>query len=345
MASPQHVEQPPPSAGGRRIVRDLIPELTFAEFAERYALIAAWIIVVVIFGIIEPSTFLSSSNFTSIFGSQAPLVILTLALLIPLTAGDYDLSVASILGLSAMMVATLNAERHWPILLAMLAAVAMGALIGVINGTIIVTFGIESLIVTLGTGTVLQGVVLWISGSQSISGVDSRLVDAVVGNRLFSLPLEFYYGLAVCIVVGYVFHRTPVGRRLLFTGRGRSVARLSGVSVSRVRVGAMVGSGIVAALGGIVYVGTSGSADTSSWQSLLLPAFAAAFLGATAIRPGRFNPWGSFIAVYFLVSGITGLQLLGVEAFVQQLFYGTALVLAVVLRQILRRKDVSEEVE
>jgi ribose transport system permease protein len=165
-----------------------------------------------------------------------------------------------------------------------------------------------------------------------------------VGNRLFGLPLQFYYGLAVCVVVWYVFQFTPVGRRLLFTGRGRSVARLSGVSVGRVRIGAMVSSGFVAAFGGIVYVGTSGSADTSSWQSLLLPAFAAAFLGSTAIRPGRFNPWGSFIAVYFLVSGITGLQLLGVEAFVQQLFYGTALIAAVALRQLLRR-DISEETE
>jgi ribose transport system permease protein len=320
------------------------PAMAFTEFAERYALIAAWIAVIALFGILEPNTFLSSANFTSIFGTQAVLVILTLALLIPLTAGDYDLSIAGILGMSAMMIATLNAEKGVPILIAIALALLMGVIVGLINGAIMVSLGIDSLIVTLGTGTILQGLVLWISNQQSVSGISTKLVDAVVGNRLFGLPLQFYYGLAVCVVVWYVFQFTPVGRRLLFTGRGRSVARLSGVSVGRVRIGAMVSSGFVAAFGGIVYVGTSGSADTSSWQSLLLPAFAAAFLGSTAIRPGRFNPWGSFIAVYFLVSGITGLQLLGVEAFVQQLFYGTALIAAVALRQLLRR-DISEETE
>jgi ribose transport system permease protein len=320
------------------------PAMSFTEFAERYALIGAWIAVIALFGILEPNTFLSSANFTSIFGTQAVLVILTLALLIPLTAGDYDLSIAGILGLSAMMIATLNAEKGVPILIAIALALLMGIVMGLINGVIMVTLGIDSLIVTLGTGTILQGIVLWISNQQSVSGISNKLVDAVVGNRLFGLPLQFYYGLAVCVVVWYVFQFTPVGRRLLFTGRGRSVARLSGVSVGRVRIGAMVASGFIAAFGGIVYVGTSGSADTSSWQTLLLPAFAAAFLGATAIRPGRFNPWGSFIAVYFLVSGITGLQLLGVAAFVQQLFYGAALVLAVALRQLLRR-DISEETE
>jgi ribose transport system permease protein len=107
----------------------------------------------------------------------------------------------------------------------------------------------------------------------------------------------------------------------------------------------MVASGAMAALGGVLFAGTAGSADPSSAQTLLLPAFAASFLGATAIRPGRFNPWGSFIAVYFLVTGITGLQLLGVEAFVQQLFYGGALVTAVALRQLLRRHDRLEDTE
>jgi ribose transport system permease protein len=85
----------------------------------------------------------------------------------------------------------------------------------------------------------------------------------------------------------------------------------------------------------VLYAGTTGGADPSSGASFLLPAFAAAFLGATSIVPGRFNPWGSFIAVYFLVTGITGLQLLGVESFVQQLFYGGALVVAVVLSRLI----------
>jgi ribose transport system permease protein len=319
--------------------------ISVGDFIERYALIGAWIIVIALFGALEPSTFLSSANFTSIFGSQAVLVVLTLALLVPLTSGDYDLSVASILSLAAMMIATLNAERGWPILLAILAAVVVSMTVGLINGLIMTTLAIDSLIVTLGMGTILQGVVLWISGSQAVSGVSTHLVDAVIGTRVFGIPLEFYYGFVCCAGLGYVFHWTPIGRRLLFVGRGRAVARLSGMHVSRIRVGAMMASGGLAALGGVLFVGTAGSADPSSAQTLLLPAFAASFLGSTAIRPGRFNPWGSFIAVYFLVTGITGLQLLGVDAFVQQLFYGGALITAVALRQILRRNDRLEDTE
>jgi ribose transport system permease protein len=109
------------------------------------------------------------------------------------------------------------------------------------------------------------------------------------------------------------------------------------------RWGALGMSAFISALAGVVYAGSLGGADPTSGLQFLLPAFAAAFLGATAIRPGRFNAWGTFIAVYFLISGITGLQLIGVESFVQQLFFGGALVFAVGLGQLLRRRDVRDE--
>jgi ribose transport system permease protein len=140
----------------------------------------------------------------------------------------------------------------------------------------------------------------------------------------------------------YVFELTPLGRRMLFVGRGRNVARLSGVNVERVRLGGFVVSGVIAAFGGVIYSGTTGAADPTSGTQLLLPAFAAAFLGATTIYPGRFNPLGALAAVYFLVTGITGFQLLGAQSYVQQLFYGGALVLAVALSQLARKRQALE---
>jgi ribose transport system permease protein len=121
------------------------------------------------------------------------------------------------------------------------------------------------------------------------------------------------------------------------------VSRLSGINVGHVRWGALATSAFVASIAGIFYAGSLGGADPTSGLAFLLPAFAAAFLGATAIQPGRFNPIGTFVAVFFLVSGITGLQLLGADSFVQQLFYGGALILAVALSQIVRRKDIKDE--
>ena len=144
--------------------------------------------------------------------------------------------------------------------------------------------------------------------------------------------------MAATLLLFYIFEFTPLGRRLLFVGRGRSVSRLSGLQVNRIRWGSFIVCGLFAGLAGVMYAGSLGGADPVSGQTFLLPAFAASFLGATAIYPGRFNPIGTFIAVYFLVSGITGLQLLGVENFVQQLFYGGALVIAVTLSTLARRQ-------
>jgi ribose transport system permease protein len=312
------------------------------QIGQKYAVLVAWVLVIILFGILKPDTFLSARNFSSIFGSQAVLVILTLGLVVPLTAGDYDLSIGSVLTLAAMLVAILNVQQHVPIVLAILAALAAGVFVGFLNGGLVMIFGIDPFIVTLGTGTFVSGIVFWISESNTISGISHWLVDAVINNGFLGISFEFYYGLLLCIVMWYVLAYTPVGRRLLFVGRGRSVARLSGLRVGRLRWGALVVSGGISALAGIVYSGTTGSADPTSGTGFLLPAFAAAFLGATTITPGRFNPWGALIAVYFLVTGITGLQLFGAQSFVQQLFYGGALVLAVALSQIARRREAIE---
>lgn len=303
---------------------------------QRVALPLAWIALIALFGALEPDTFLTSANFRNIFGSQAVLVVLTLGLLFPLTAGDYDLSVASTLTIAAMIVALLNVEHGWPVGLAIVAALAAATLVGAVNGALVVMLEAESLVVTLGSGTVLSGIVLWMSDSATVGGISDALVDPVIVWDLLGVPLSFFYGLVLCALVWVVFEHTVPGRRMLFTGRGREAARLGGVRVARVRFGALVASSAIAGLAGVLYAGTTGSADPSSGASFLLPAFAAAFLGATSIAPGRFNPWGSLVAVYFLVTGVTGLQLLGVESFVQQLFYGGALIAAVALSRLTR---------
>ncbi len=308
---------------------------------EKYALILAWIALIVVFAFVAPASFLQWPTFSSIiFGSQAVLVVLTLGLIIPLTAGDFDVSVAAVLTFSAMILAVLNAKMGLPLWQAVLACLAMGLIVGFLNAFFIIFFRIHSLIVTLGTASVIQGLILWISSSQTLSGVSPGLIDWVIVNRLFDIPLAFYYAMALGVIIWYVFEFTPIGRRLLFVGRGREVARLSGISVVRVRGVALVASSVIATLAGIINVGTTGGADPLSGLTFLLPAFAAAFLGATSIVPGRFNPLGSIIAVFFLVTGITGLNFLGVDTFVQNMFNGAALILAVSLSQLVRgRKE------
>lgn len=309
------------------------------DLAERYGLIVALLVLVIAFGALEPTTFFTWANLSSTLGSQAVLVVVTLGLVIPLTANDFDVSIAFVLTFCSMLVAVLNVNLGVPIGLAVAAALAAGIVVGLVNGLFITVFRIHSLIVTLGTGTFLHGVTLWMSGSMTISGLDPALINYVIVDRVLGIPLEFYYALLLCIVLWYVQEHTAMGRRLLFVGRGREVARLSGIDTDRVRVGCLIASGLMGAIGGVLYAGTQGAADPTSGASLLLPAFAAAFLGSTSVVPGRFNPWGSLVAVYFLVTGITGLVFLGVSSFVQDMFYGGALVLAVTLSQIVRGRE------
>lgn len=306
---------------------------------EASVLPAALVVVYVVFALAEPGRYPTISNLATMLAAQAVLVLVTLALLLPLTTGDYDLSVGAVVGLSAMIITELNVQAGWPVGWAVLAAAAAGVCIGAINSFFIIVVGIESLIVTLGSATLLAGVTLWISGSNTVAGLSQDLVNPVIVYRFLDIPLEFYYALAVAIVMWYVFEYTPLGRRLLITGRGPVVARLTGIRVGRARAGSLVLSALICALAGALYAGTSGSAAPTGGTELLLPAFAAAFLGATTVYPGRFNPIGSLIAVYFLVFGVTGLEILGAPDYVQDLFYGAALIVAVTFSQIARRRE------
>ncbi len=308
------------------------------EFAERFGLVIAWALLILILGYFRPDQIFSWNSFAAMFGSNAMIVVLTLGLIIPLTTGDFDLSVAPTMAISSMLIAVLNVRMGWGIGEAIVLAVALGAVIGAINAVFILWFGIQSLIVTLGVGYFINGVVLWMSRSNVISGVSMDLVNVVILTRFLGIPLSFWFAVILTVIIWYVFQHTALGRRLLFVGRGREVARLSGVNVTRIRAGALIASGAIAGLAGVLYTGMRGSADPSSALAFLLPAFAAAFLGSTTLYPGRFNAPGAFVAVFFLSTGIMGLQFLGAQSFVQNLFYGGGLVAAVSISQLLRKR-------
>jgi ribose transport system permease protein len=213
-------------------------------------------------------------------------------------------------------------------------ALAAGAFVGLLNGAITLYFRVHSLIVTLGVGTFLHDITLWMSDSHTISRVARVLISMSSSSAYSEFQSASIYAVLLAALVWYVLSYTAFGQQLLFTGRGRDVGRLTGVAVGRVRMTAFVASGMMGALAGILYTGTTGSTNPTSGTTLLLPAFAAAFLGATCTKPGRFNAWGSVVAVYFLVPGIKGLSVLGFRTFVHELFYGGALVIAVMVSQL-----------
>jgi ribose transport system permease protein len=298
----------------------------------------AWILLVIGFGAAEPSQFLTLANFSSIFGSQAVLFVLTMALLVPLTNGDIDLSVGATSGLVSMIIAILNVENGFPIVWCCVIGLAVGLLAGLLNGFTVIRFNADPFIITLGTGTVFGGIAEWLSSEQTITGVSPGISQWTFINEFLGIPLEFYFGLAIMLIVWYVLTFTPFGQRALFVGQSREVARLSGFRVSAVRLQGFVVAGLVSAISGILFVGTTGSASPGTGDTLLLPAYAAAFLGLTTIQPGRFNAIGSGISVYFLASGVAGLEILGAQDYVQQLFYGAVLVIAVVISRVVNKR-------
>ena len=131
---------------------------------------------------------------------------------------------------------------------------------------------------------------------------------------------------------------TPLGRHILFVGANREVARLAGIPVTYVRVGAWLTSALLCGVAGVITAAGLGGFNATSAREYFLPAFASVFLGTIAIVPGRFNPLGMFVAVYFLITGIFGLQLLGYQGWVTDVFYGGVLVAAVAASTLVQRR-------
>lgn len=306
-----------------------------SDVGSRFGLVFAWVAVIVLFSVLRPEAFLSAANFQNIFGSQAVLLILAIGLLFPLSVGCFDVSIGGTFSLSLMLVGSLTVIHGRPTWIAVGVALGAGLVVGLVNAVLVVGIGVDSFVATLGIGTLLLGVSIKVS-NLTLTGIPDVLVEAA-RTEVFGMKAAFVYGLALTVGAWYVLQYTQLGRYMQFVGANKEVARLAGIRVGRVQTIALLISGVIAAAAGILLAGVLGAADPNTGASYLLPPFAAAFLGATAIRPGRFNAWGTFIAVYFLITGISGLQILGQSGWIEQAFYGGALVVAASLSHITAR--------
>lgn len=310
----------------------------FQEAVQRCAIIVVWAAMIAVYAGSEPRLFWRVPTFQTIFSSQEPLVFMTAALLCTIIVGEFvDLSVPAVFGLSATIVPVLVVTHGWPVWAATVMALLGAVLVGVVQGFLVVTVGVNTIVVTLGMSTFLEGISLWMSDLNTISGLPagfSNLALADVGG----LPISFYYGIVVMLVFAYLLWFTPLGRHMRFVGASREVSRLSGVRVDRIRFGSFVVAGLLSGAGAVITVAALGGYNASSSDSYLLPVFAAVFLGTALLEPGRFNPIGTLIAIYFLATGILGLQLLGLQSWVSQVFYGGVLVVAVTIATLLRRR-------
>lgn len=307
-------------------------------FAASYALVFALIALIGLFSVWIPDQFLTVDNFRAMLETQSAALILALAVIIPLRAGDFDLSVAAVMVFAMALVAILTTKSGLPTGLAIPLALLFGVAVGLVNSIFIVKLGINAFIVTLGMMTLIQGFTFGITDGSIISKIPASLLD-LSRTQILGIPLAVYYGWILALGLWYVFEHTPIGRRLLFVGGNPEATRLAGISIDRVRIGAFVASSVLSAAAGIILLGRLGSADPTLGPGYLLPPYAAAFLGAAAVQLGRFNVWGTVIAVYLLVVATTGLLLLGTQSWVTDVFNGAALIAAVTFARLVEIRN------
>jgi ribose transport system permease protein len=287
-------------------------------FAAIFLLFSLWI----------PDTFLTSQVWRSLLDQGALTTLVALGLVLVLAAGVFDLAVGAEVGFGAILVAWFLSREGVPIVPAIALTVLAGCCIGSISGLLVVRAKIDSFIATLGLSSILLAATAWVSNSQQILNLGSGFQDVATG-QLLGLTYPVWFMLAVALVLAYLLDATPIGRRIYATGGSEPAARLAGVRTSRVIVSCLVGCGAIAASAGVLASARLATGDPTIGPAYLLPAYAAAFLGSTQFRGGRYNVWGTVVSVYVLATGVKGLQLAGAPVWIPDLFNGVALLLAV----------------
>lgn len=287
--------------------------------------------LIIVFSILEPRTFPTLANVHGIVLGQAVSALLALAVLLVVVTGEFDLSVGYILGFSAVLGAKLTGVAGFSALVGFGASLAAGGLIGLLSGTLTARLGVNSLIATLGVGLAVSGLSVGVSGGQILSTNIPRLFAIMARTPLLGFGGAAWIVLFIAVVMYVVLTQMPVGRKLYATGSSEQVARLVGIRVQLLKTVVFVIAGALAALAGALQLGLSGAANPTFGSNLLLPAFAAVFLGSTTVRPGFFNVWGTILAIILLAVGFSGLSLAGAPFWMEPVFDGAALVVGVLL--------------
>lgn len=298
--------------------------LGFDRFSGAYMLGA----FVIVFSIWKPSLFATMATLHSVTADKAISGILALAILVPLVCGVYDLSVGATVNFATIL-SVLLVKNGWSIPLAMLIAVFLGGVIGAVNGFIVVRLKVNSFITTLGMASVIAAVQVIVTHNQQPLPPNIPIWNDITQKTVFGFQVIVLYMLAIAFVVWWALAHTPVGRYLYAIGSSPEAARLSGVRVDAYSWLSLIASGTIAGIAGVLYGSLTGP-SLSFGGGLLLPAFAAVFLGSTQITPGRFNVWGSVLSIYVLATGVRGLQLVTNNVqWLDGMFSGVALITAV----------------
>jgi ribose transport system permease protein len=296
------------------------------------------VLLIILFSLLLPRTFPTMLNLRSILGDKAIIALLSLAAMIPMMAGRIDLTVGY--GIVLWHILAISLQVHYGLewWVAVPIVLLAGAMLGFFNGLLVELAQIDSFIATLGTGTVLYAVALWYTEGRQIIGALPPGFTGLYTTQIFGIPIAAFYVLVVSLVLWVVTEYLPLGRYLYAIGANPRAAALNGIPTRRFILGAFVTSGVITALAGVILAAKLRIGQASVGLEYLLPALVGAFLGSTTIKPGRVNVWGTIAGVAILAVGISGIQQLGGAFYVEPLFNGVTLLLAIGLAGYAQRK-------
>jgi ribose transport system permease protein len=299
------------------------------RFIPVYGLLILTLSLVILFSIMLPDTFPTMLNVRAILSDKAIIALLSLAAMIPMAAGRIDLTVGYGIVLWHILAISLQTLYGFPWPITVLVVIFLGAFVGFLNGILVEVAKIDSFIATLGTGTVLYALALWHTGGRQVVGALPDGFYAISGTFVFGLPITAYYVFVITILIWLVLEYTPIGRYLYAIGANQKAAELNGIPTRKFVVGAFITSGVMTALAGVILASKLRIGQASVGLEYLLPALVGAFLGSTTIKPGRVNVWGTIIGVSILAVGISGIQQFGGSFWVEPMFNGATLLVAI----------------
>ncbi|MER8548096.1 MULTISPECIES: ABC transporter permease [unclassified Mesorhizobium] len=303
-----------------------------------YGLVILTVLLILLFSILLPNTFPTLLNLRSIISDKAIIALLSLAAMIPMASGRIDLTVGYGIVLWHILAISLQTMFGIPWPLAVMIVLVLGAATGFLNGLLVEVARIDSFIATLGTGTVLYSLALWHTGGRQVVGVLPNGFYALNGTMVFGLPITGLYVLGIAVALWIILEYLPIGRYVYAIGANPKAAALNGIPVRRFVIGAFISSGFLTALTGVLLASKLRIGQASVGLEYLLPALVGAFLGSTTIKPGRVNVWGTMTGVIILAVGISGIQQFGGSFFVEPLFNGVTLLVAIGIAGYAQRK-------
>ena len=318
--------------------------LSFFHFRNIGA-VYVWIAIIIVFSFWAPDTFPRWATVQSVLNQNAITGIIALALVVPLSAGVFDLSVGNAMGLCNVIVAWLLVDHNMSMGPAIVITVVSGVVIGLVNAGVVVLARIDSFIATLATGSLMAAITTFFSNNQAIIGDQLNGTFGKIATKGFhGVAIPVLLMLVVAAGIWYLLKYTVTGRRIYATGFNEIGARLTGISTRKLTFGALVVSGAVAGIAGVLLASQVSSGSPDIGPPYLLDAFAAAFLGATQFG-GRFNAWGTVIAVLLLGTGKLGLTLVNAPVWAPSMFSGVVLLFALGLGNFERFLDARRRVK